>query len=504
MGRHDEVDPHHGNVDHPRRRDGRRGEVGMHVVGDIVDGAPGVQVGGLAHAQDLPVGQHRVKAAAGGADAAQGLVVERYPRFPARGGGAAPADLGDELAHRAAAVADDLGRPADGRRHQLEADHDEPQVLAARERFHQHPVAHPPGVLHRRRDRFGRVDAHRDAAPLLAARRLDHQRAVLGEEALDLGGILGFQLCGHRDPGLLDEPARHRLVVADRHGDGARQVGQRLAAADAAPAIGQAEEAALGIDDLDADAAAARLVDDDAGIGVERLGRRGAGEQRLVDRVLALDREERHALEAQLLVERDRLFVVVHHRQVHGGRAAGLHVLGEPPHQGLADAGLARLGIDRQAPQRRPAFGIVEGADVGHARHRADHVAGLFVFRHEVGERAAVAVGPEEIGRHRHHVVLGVDAVDRLGVLLRRQPANEEAAAPCGGWRARWRGPAGRCARGRGTGPGARPPERGAGRGYRRRCRGARAFRPAWQVGEPALPHRRRCGRTAAGPSRSR
>ena len=85
--------------------------------------------------------------------------------------------------------------------------------------------------------------------------------------------------------------------------------------------MGKPEEAAAAVDDFDADAAPPGLVDDDARIGIEASyapARRG--EEALVDRVLALDREERHAHEAELLVERDRLLVVVQHRQVHVGQ----------------------------------------------------------------------------------------------------------------------------------------------------------------------------------------
>ncbi len=46
---------------------------------------------------------------------------------------------------------------------------------------------------------------------------------------------------------------------------------------------------------------------------------RGPDEQGFVDRVLALHAEEMDAPETQLLIEGDRLGVIVHDRQVHVG-----------------------------------------------------------------------------------------------------------------------------------------------------------------------------------------
>src|SRR5690606_3284157 len=75
-----------------------------------------------------------------------------------------------------------------------------------------------------------------------------------------------------------------------------------------------------GVQHLDGDAPAQRLVGDDPGVGVEVVQPLLlADEQALVDGVLALDGEHRHPLEAELLVERDGRLVVVHDRQVEVG-----------------------------------------------------------------------------------------------------------------------------------------------------------------------------------------
>ncbi len=196
---------------------------------------------------------------------------------------------------------------------------------------------------------------------------------------------------------------------------------------DRAPAIGEAEEAALGVGHLDMDAAPQRLLDDDHRIRIEAAVDLRRGEQRLVDGVLALDREDRHALEAELLVEGDRLLVVVHDREVDVGGAAGGKVLEHAAHERLADAGLTRLGIDRQAPQRRAPLGIPERLIMIDARDRAQDGARRVVLGDEIADRPGVAARPEELGRHGHHAARRVELVDRLRVRLRRQPSDEEA-----------------------------------------------------------------------------
>jgi len=103
-------------------------------------------------------------------------------------------------------------------------------------------------------------------------------------------------------------------------------------------------------------------------------------------------------------------------------------MLGQAPDQRLADAGLGRLGVDRQTPQGRAVLGIGEGAHVIDAGDRADHRPRIAVLGHQIGQVAVVAVRPEEVRRGRHHAARRIDPVDRLGVLFRHQPAHREAA----------------------------------------------------------------------------
>src|SRR5690606_28195599 len=127
-------------------------------------------------------------------------------------------------------------------------------------------------------------------------------------------------------------------------------------------AMGETEEATLRIQNFNLNAATARFLDDQPRIGVERIVfSERAGIKALVYRVLPLDREHRHATEPKLLIERDCLRVVVHDREVHARGATRLVMLRQLANEHFADAGMARLRIDREAPERRSRLGIVEG-----------------------------------------------------------------------------------------------------------------------------------------------
>ena len=114
------------------------------------------------------------------------------------------------------------------------------------------------------------------------------------------------------------------------------------------------------------------------------------------------------------------------HGEIEKGRAARCEIFGQAANQRLADARMACRRVDGEAPQGRPALGIVEGADVVDSGHSAEHLAGLLILGDEIDDRAGVALGPEEFRRDGDHRARRVDAVDRLGVGLGRQPADEE------------------------------------------------------------------------------
>ncbi len=253
---------------------------------------------------------------------------------------------------------------------------------------------------------------------------------MLGEEGGALIGVVACELGRNPDAGGLDDAACHALVVADRHGDGRGELAQRFTAMHGAAAIGEPEKAALRVGDLDRDAAPPRFVDDDLGIDVQAFVGGGSGEQRLVDGVTALDRENRNALKAELFVQRDGLLIIVHDRQVHEGRAARFEMIGQPAHQRLADAAVAGLRGYGQTPKRRPALWIAEGLGVIDAHGRAEDFAGFGVLGHDRDKGARIALRPEEIRRHLHHGPRRIDDVHGFRVFPRRQPADQKGRPP--------------------------------------------------------------------------
>ncbi len=291
----------------------------------------------------------------------------------------------------------------------------------------QHAAVELAGVFDGGLDLFAVRQVHRHALALLAVHRLDHQRAVLGEEGGVVRGAGGQALLRLLQAGAFQRPVGQALVLAEGHAHRAGQVAQRLAAADAPAALGQAEEAGVGVLHLYFDAAPMGLVDDDPGVGVQPLLGAGAEEQRLVDAVLALDGEGRQLAEAELAVQRLRLLVAVQHRQVEIGQFAAHEVLDQVAHQRLADAGPAALRVHRQAPEAGAAFGVVEGLGVVQAHDRADRIAGLAVLGQPVGGAALVVRG-EPLRVHRQHAAGQVQAVDRRPVVLAVHPADAEAA----------------------------------------------------------------------------
>ena len=136
--------PTTGMLDGPRRRDRGLDQGRMDVVGDVVDRAAGVQVGGLAHLDLDAVRRHVVEPEAGVGEAALGLGIERDAALAA-GRRRAPAALAlDQVAHGGLAVADDVRGPADRGGDHPVVDHDEAQVLALGAGLDQHPIAELP------------------------------------------------------------------------------------------------------------------------------------------------------------------------------------------------------------------------------------------------------------------------------------------------------------------------------------------------------------------------
>ena len=198
----------------------------------------------------------------------------------------------DQIAHGRSPIADHGGGFPNGGGDDAIVDDDDAEIGAFHELLDHHLVAELARGVDRGLGVVPALEADGDAFALLAARRLHHHRLMPLHEGARAGLVVGRHLLGHPDIRRFDDAAGHALVVANAHGDCRRQRREALAANDGAPAIGQAEEAALRVDDVDADAAPPRLVDDDQGVRIERLiVERRLGEQPLVDDVLALDGE---------------------------------------------------------------------------------------------------------------------------------------------------------------------------------------------------------------------
>src|SRR5690606_41255799 len=101
-----QVQPDHGNIQRPRSLNSGFNQHGVQLLGDVFQGAAGVQVGGAAHGQMLAAGQDAVVVEAGFLQTAQGFVVHGDAAFTT-GGRLAPATLGfDQLAYAVGTVTD--------------------------------------------------------------------------------------------------------------------------------------------------------------------------------------------------------------------------------------------------------------------------------------------------------------------------------------------------------------------------------------------------------------
>src|SRR5690554_997479 len=127
---------------------------------------------------------------------------------------------------------------------------------------------------------------------------------MLGEE----GGVClrggGKTVGGCVQPVALQTVMSQLLLLTQDHADSAGQIAERLAAADATPALGQGEQTGFGIIDGDLDASTSGCPGDDAGVGIESFILLRAEKQRLIDAVLAFDGEGAQLAEAELVIQR--------------------------------------------------------------------------------------------------------------------------------------------------------------------------------------------------------
>jgi len=281
------------------------------------------------------------------------------------GGRGAPSTLGrDQVPDAVLTGADDpRGHPQRGG-HYPTVDHHQPEVAAGDPLLDEHLRVLLARACHRGGELVGALvgeNTHGDAFALLTAGWFDHDLADFLQEGIVV--IVAGRQAGtrHDDACLGDQAPGQAFVVAPAHGDRGGELGQRLTGEDAAATVGQSHLTGSGIQHLDPDSAAHRLVGDDPRVRIEVVDRlRGRGEQRLVDRVLAFDRQHRNAAKAQLFVEADSRGVVVRDGKVKIGAARTAEVLGQCPGQRFPDSGKGSGGVDRQRPQAGSVLRVVE------------------------------------------------------------------------------------------------------------------------------------------------
>ena len=171
-----------------------------------------------------------------------------------------------------------------------------------------------------------------------------------------------------------------------------------------------------GIDHLDRDSTTTSFVDQDAGVYVETAAVVRPHIERLVDRVLVLDAIHRHALETERFIERDRLPVVVHHRQVEIAAVQVAKILGKRADQRQANACNGALWIDRQRPQAGTAIRIVKGTNMIDPCNHTEQLTGLCLLRDQQAYRTGLIEAANIRRRERHHATGAVDAVQRIEI----------------------------------------------------------------------------------------
>src|SRR5690606_30053308 len=126
------------------------------------------------------------------------------------------------------------------------------------------------------------------------------------------------------------------------------QVARRLTAGDGLTAPAQTKVTLRSIQYLDKTAARARLIHDNARVGVEIFLQFVTEKQRFVVGVLVLDGKSVYLPETEFFVKRLRLGIVVQHTQVHIAADVSQKVIGEVAQQQFTNAWLNRLRIYRK------------------------------------------------------------------------------------------------------------------------------------------------------------
>ncbi len=282
--------------------------------------------------------------------------------------------------------------------------------------FQQDFVAQLCGCSDRPVDIFRSLKVDEHPFALFPAGRFDHQGAVFPEKTVVFVRGPGHPLDRSFQADPLQDAGCHLLVITTAHGHGRGEIAQGLPAVDHPAAMGQGKEAVLGVIDGDDDPPAAGLVDDDFRVGVEVFGDIRTGKQGFVDFVLVLDTEGGDPLEAEFLVEGNGLFVFIENGEIHKIAPPGLKMPGQVIGQGEPDSRVGTLGRDGETPEARAVFRIVESVGMIDAGGGAEDLAGVVIFRDQVGDDATAAVFPDKIRRDRDHAPAAVNMVDRLAI----------------------------------------------------------------------------------------
>src|SRR5215203_5072289 len=141
--RDDQVKADNRDIDRASCLDRCRNEVVMDLVRDIVDGAAGVEVGRAPDEKLSASRRNGVHLIPAQPDATLRLSIERDLRFTTRCGCSAPALFLDQITHTVLPRPNDLRRPAYGRCNDLEANHDDAEIMPGNVLLKQHGVAMP-------------------------------------------------------------------------------------------------------------------------------------------------------------------------------------------------------------------------------------------------------------------------------------------------------------------------------------------------------------------------
>ena len=266
---------------------------------------------------------------------------------------------------------------------------------------------------------------------MFAIQRLDHHPQVFFEKREVVIGIACALLRGHVQTCGAQHFVCQALVLTQAHADGAGQIGQRLATANAPSTMAEGKQPGVGVINVHINAAFVGFLNQNLRIRVKPCLRAGAKKQRLVDTVFTFDGKCRQGTKTQFSVEVLGLLVVVQHRQVEITQAAAHKVFDQMPHQHFADTGARTLWVNRQAPQAAAVFRVMECRVVVQAHDAANYRTAVLVFGQPV-HRATVMTCGEQVRVDRQHVARLIQGIDRAPVRLAAHSTNAETAKHSG------------------------------------------------------------------------